>query len=197
MNDFINNNSDLFEIQKYKRNDMIFCEGDICNKLGYVVNGNIHISTVNYDETEFIISRLNTNDFFGETLIFSNSPYYLGDVVAFSEVTICLINRKNLLYLLQNNESFLTFFISSMAKKNFYAQNRLKVLSQNSIRNKIMFFLYNQEKIYKKRIIEISSKENLARLLNMPRPSLSRELSKLRKDGIIEYTKTYIKIIKD
>jgi Mn-dependent DtxR family transcriptional regulator len=56
--------------------------------------------------------------------------------------------------------------------------------------------LNSETKKLKTNIIPILSKEDLAMKLNIPRPSLSRELIKLKEQGIIDYNKNYIELKK-
>ena len=71
-------------------------------------------------------------------------------------------------------------------------QNRLKVLSQKSIREKILFYLEQKTEHKHTNKIYIHSKKELAEYLNIPRPSLSRELIKLQEENIISFNKHYI-----
>ena len=59
-----------------------------------------------------------------------------------------------------------------------------------------MFYLISEEKKINSNIIPIKNKESLAKLLNIPRPSLSRELINLKNNGIIVFDKYTITIIK-
>ncbi|MDD3172026.1 MAG: helix-turn-helix domain-containing protein, partial [Bacilli bacterium] len=64
-----------------------------------------------------------------------------------------------------------------------------------SIKDKVLFFLSETSKRTKSKIIKIKSKEQLALFLNIPRPSLSRELIILKDLGLIDYSKNYIKLL--
>jgi Mn-dependent DtxR family transcriptional regulator len=68
-------------------------------------------------------------------------------------------------------------------------QEKIKVFSQNNIEDRILFYLFEESKKQNTKIIKIKSKENLALLLNIPRPSLSRSLIKLKEKSLIEYDK--------
>ena len=68
-------------------------------------------------------------------------------------------------------------------------QEKIKVYSQNNIEDRILFYLFEESKKQNTKIIKIKSKENLALLLNIPRPSLSRSLIKLKEKSLIEYDK--------
>ena len=57
-----------------------------------------------------------------------------------------------------------------------------------------MFYLKTKQKQLNTNKIPIQNKETLAKLLNIPRPSLSRELINLKNKGIIKYNKYIIEI---
>ena len=71
-------------------------------------------------------------------------------------------------------------------------QGKVKILSQKTIREKILFYIKNEIKRTKNKTIKINSKEELAKILNIPRPSLSRELILLKEDGYIFYDRDTI-----
>ena len=90
------------------------------------------------------------------------------------------------------DQTFLLNFLSIASKKSTDLRNRLKLLSHKSIEERILFYLDSEKKRLNTKKIPIKSKESLAQLLNIPRPSLSRELIKLKEKGIIEYNRYHI-----
>ena len=90
------------------------------------------------------------------------------------------------------DQTFLLNFLSIVAKKSTDLRNRLKLLSHKSIEERILFYLDSERKKLKTNRIPVKSKESLAQLLNIPRPSLSRELIRLKEKGIIDYNRYYI-----
>ena len=71
-------------------------------------------------------------------------------------------------------------------------QDKIKILTQKTNREKILFYIKNEIKRTKNKTIKINSKEELAKILNIPRPSLSRELILLKEDGYIFYDRDTI-----
>lgn len=179
----------LLLVKNYSRNEIIFNEGDLCRYIGLIVKGNVQINTFTYTGNEYTITNLTKDDIFGENLLFTDRPYYLGDVVSLNESQIILIDKSNFIYLMQNDKQFLTNFLTLQANKHLQSQKRIKVLLQKTIRDKIMFYLYDEVKTKNTNIIPIISKENLATLLNIPRPSLSRELIKMKQEKLIDYNR--------
>ena len=90
------------------------------------------------------------------------------------------------------DQQFLLNFLSIIAKKSTDLRNRLKLLSHKSIEERILFYLDTQRKKLNTNKIPIKSKESLAQLLNIPRPSLSRELIKLKEKRLIDYNRYFI-----
>jgi CRP-like cAMP-binding protein len=76
------------------------------------------------------------------------------------------------------------------------AMNRhLKHLSARNIRGKISSYLMEEYRDKGNTIFNIPMKRNeLADYLNIPRPSLSREMSMMKKDGLLDYRGAWIEI---
>ena len=187
--------SNLFIIKTFNKNDMIFNEGDECKYLSLVLKGSVLINTYTFFEEEYNIITINENDLFGEFLLFHSNPFFLGDVSAHKSIELALITKDKLLNILQNDKTFLNNYLSIMSNKSIAFQQKIKILSQKSIKDKILFFLSETSKRTKSKTIKIKSKEQLALFLNIPRPSLSRELIILKDLGLIDYSKDYIKLL--
>lgn len=186
--DIINN----FVTKEYSKGMVIFNEGDLCDSLGYVVKGEIQITTYTLLEREYNIIILNEGDCFGEMLIFNSRNRYLGNVIANKETSIILISRQELLKLFNKYPIVLSNFLNIISERALAIQERSKILLQTSIKEKILFFLDERSKQDKTKVIAIPSKEKLALILNVPRPSLSRTLILLKKEGYIDYDRNYI-----
>ena len=193
--DKADNYKHLINEKKYDKNNIIFFEGDICNYVCVIKSGEVSIKTFNYDK-EIEINLLHKDELFGDSLILSSDPRYLGNVVALSDSVLYLIEKDNWLKLLEN-KTILKNYLEIVSNKVIKIQSKVKILSQKSIRDKIMFYLITESKKINKDIIRIKSKESLALYLNVPRPSLSRELILLKEDGLIDYDRYSIKLIKN
>lgn len=189
------NYAQALTIKNYDRQEVIFSENELCTQVGFVMKGKLQIATYCTKDDPYIMSVLNSGDTFGETLLFSNEATYYGTILALEKTKVGLISKNILLDLLQHDQTLLHAYLNQMANKSILVNNRLKVLLQKSIREKILFYLHEQLKAHGSKSIPIVSKESLAVFLNIPRPSLSRELSQMAKDGIIIYTKKQITLL--
>lgn len=191
-NIFLNN---CFKIISYKKNEMIVNEGDICINIGFLLEGSLSVSNTLPDFNESIIQVLNKGDVFGENLIFSDNPYYPGNIYANNNCQIAFISKNNFLNLLSSNTIFRDYYITLLSKKFISMQERIKVLSQNSLYNKVLFYFEMISQKTHSKSIKIKSIDHISKYLNAPRPSVSRVISKLIEDNKIIKNKKIITLI--
>lgn len=162
-----------------KQNQTLFHEGEECKSIFIIIEGQITILNYSLNGNEEIISILNKNDVFANALIFSNNNYYLGEIIATKPTKLAIINKNELLFFLQNNKSFLECYINLIAEKTIKFTIKTKLLSHKNIRSRIIYYLEINNYSIKKNI------SFLAKELVLPRPSVSREISKMINEDII------------
>lgn len=162
-----------------KQNQTLFHEGEECKSIFIIIEGQITILNYSLNGNEEIISILNKNDVFGNALIFSNNNNYLGEIIATKPTKLAIINKNELLFFLQNNKSFLECYINLIAEKTIKFTIKTKLLSHKNIRSRIIYYLEINNYSIKKNI------SFLAKELVLPRPSVSREISKMINEDII------------
>lgn len=192
INTLNNKQKELLKIKHFKKNEIIFNEEDECNKLGIVIKGQVSISTFTLLEKTYDIKTLNEDDIFGEFLLFTDKPFYLGYVASTKETDIAFLDKNNLYKIIKENENFFNQFMKQISNDVIKIQNKIKVLSQKTVREKVLFYIKNEIKRTNSMTIYINSKEELAKIINIPRPTLSRELILLKNDGYIDYDKNKI-----
>jgi len=88
-------------------------------------------------------------------------------------------------------------FLELLSSKLLILNKKVKMLTLGSIRQKIGNFLMEEHNKQGGNIIKVSlSRKEMAEHMGIQRPSLSRELIKMREEEIIEFNKKVI-IIKD
>ena len=109
---------------------------------------------------------------------------------------ILFVNKNEILRLCVREERILENFVSLLSDKVFMLNNKVKSLAFKSVREKVINFILELQKNQQSELIKLkSSKEDIASYLGIPRPSLSRELIKLREDKLIEFYRASINIL--
>ncbi len=168
-------------VKTVAKNTTLYREGEKCESIAIVISGEIKISSFSFEGEELIYNILKKNDIFGNNLVFSDSPFYKGDVIVTKESIIATINRDNLLKILQSNKSFLLTYLNVHSNFSKKLNSTIQLLSFSSAEERLTFFLHENGNI-----IEYKSIANLATILHLQRETLSRLLTKLEKENVIK-----------
>ncbi|MDY0023292.1 MAG: Crp/Fnr family transcriptional regulator [Candidatus Izemoplasmatales bacterium] len=179
----------------YPKDAIVYHENDICDKIGYIVKGELNLIHFTSDGSERILARLKENQIFGDFLINSQNNRYPANLVSVKDSEIVFMNKETMNYLLIQNYEFRTFYLQELSDKALNLNKYNKILIQPNLREKIMMYLHQEKLSINSKQIPIKSKEYLANYLNVARPSLSRELALMKKDGLIDYDRDYITIL--
>lgn len=181
---------DYISIKTVSKNTTLFREGEKCEMISIVVSGEIKISSYSFEGEELIYNVLKSNEIFGNNLIFSDEPFYKGDVIATKESVIASIKRENLLKILQSNKEFLMLYLNIHSNFSKKLNSTIKLLSFNKAEERFIFYLHENNNV-----IQIKSIAALASILHLQRETLSRIISKLEKENVIKRSPYQIKLI--
>ena len=124
--DFIPN-QEQYKLLHYSKNQIVFNEQDHCDGIYLIIQGEVSIRTYNFFDQEYTITTLQDGSSFGESLLFSSRPYYLGNVIATKATTLLFLSKTELLALLQDS-LFLTHFLLVLSERNLENQFKIKIL---------------------------------------------------------------------
>jgi len=184
-----NINTSLIKTHEFPNNYTIELEGDVSTYIGIVLEGQIDVKAYSLAGKSFTISTLTPGMIFGDVLMFGKmSNVYPGNLVTKGSTTIAHIPNNDVKHYLNSDNVFMQNFLSVLSDKVYNINTKSKLLSQDSIRDKILYYLHQEIRIQGSNRIQLNmSKEDLANILFIQRPSLSRELIKMRNEGLIEF----------
>ena len=116
------------ELKQYNKNEIIFSEGLVCNYIGVVLEGQLLISTITLNDKEEVINIINKNCVFGNNLIFSSSPIFLGNIISQTNSRIAFISRNNLKLIFKDNKEFLYKYMELLSDQILRKRSRQTML---------------------------------------------------------------------
>ena len=173
-------------IKTYKAGDIVFNEKDLCTSIGIVEKGLISIVTITHTEKEEIITLVKENDIFGDALLFSSHPLYLGHGICKKDTTIRYISKESLMILFSIKPTFLESYLNQISNKMLLIKKENKLFKHKNIEDRIMHYLLDEKVKQKSNKIYINNVTMLANTLSIPRPSISRELTNMENKGLIK-----------
>lgn len=196
---FHKTNIDLSNIvvHEYPNGHTFALESEPSNNLGIVLEGRVLIKTYSLGGNNFTLNTIEIGKFFGDILMFSDiTNSFPGSLVTQGKTRIALIPNDVFQKMLFNNTELLKNFLRFLSNKAYEMSYKSKLLSQDCVRDKILFYLFQLRTVQGTSKIKLNmTKEELANRLSIQRPSLSRELSKMKKDGLIDYDRYTITIL--
>ena len=186
-------------LREYPKGEIIFHEGNTPHSLYILLAGEVHILKDTFSGRRIFLSEINEpGDMFGEVYEVLKQPY---DMYVETVTPVRLLEISSKLFtwdaggeLSRSALKIQRNLMRIFARKAYFMHNKIKVLASGSLREKIVRFLFLE--LQGKRELELTgSREFMAAYLAVTRPSLSRELSAMQKDGILQVEGKTIKVL--
>ena len=175
-------------ITEYGKNNIVHFVGEFCSKLEIILSGKVVIERIDESGNLMTIADFYGGDVLGGNLMFSKNPYYPMTVTAKDATFILEINKTRLFQLFSDNHDFLKSYLEYVSDHTVILGDRIKHYVNRTIRESIISYLDYERKKQNSNIIKLSmTKMALAERIGVQRTSLSRELAKMRDDGLIKF----------
>lgn len=190
-----------FTIQKYKKNETIYCEGETPTHLMCLLTGKVKIYKDGVGGRSQIIRVIKSHEYFAYRAYFAEEDYVTA-AAAFEPCTICLIPMPTIISLIQENAELAMFFIRQLSIDLGLSDERTVSLTQKHIRGRLaesLLFLkdtYGVEEDQCTLSIYLS-REDLANLSNMTTSNAIRTLSNFAAEKLIIIDGRKIKLIEE
>ena len=189
--------SGKFKVTSYKKSSVVHFDGERCSKLEIILSGKVVVDRIDESGNLLTISEFYNDDILGGNLLFSKYPYYPMTVLTQLPTDILEIDRETLFELFCNNPIFLRTYLELTSDRAFILGNKIKHYINKTIRESIMNYLNYESKIQNSNRIKLNTtKKSLAEKIGVQRTSLSRELAKMREDGLILFDTDSITLLK-
>lgn len=181
------------EVVNFEKEELVFRQSDVPEKLLVLLSGAVAVCDDSSTGKRSIVAAFNRpGELFGEVYLFLNKKSYDHYAEATAPSRILRIPRGFLTHTCGQNCGYHARMISNMlsilAQKAYFLNRRLQVVSRATLRQKIAA-LFLQNRSEGGRVVLSMNREELADFLNTARPSLSRELMRMRDDGLIHVEK--------
>ena len=177
----------------FQKNEIIFHVGDLIHEIGIVESGSVNIENIDLWGNKSILSNVSSGEIFAETYAICHEPMMV-DAVAVEDSEIMFLNLTLLLQTKHADKSWhsklLTNILMLSVQKNLILSNRIFCTSAKTIRSRLLTYLSMVSVKTGSTTFQIPfDRQQLADYLNLDRSALSKELGKMRDEGILEFHK--------
>jgi CRP/FNR family transcriptional regulator, dissimilatory nitrate respiration regulator len=186
-------------IQLYKQREIVALYGSPFQGIGIVASGSVALTKETYYGNRIILNILNAGEIFGEMVAFSDNKVWPVTVIAQDDSSLLFLPPDKMLETCSNvcasHSTLIMNMLKILSNRALMLNKKIEYLSAKSIRSRVTNYLLD---IYRTNgdttFIIPMKRHELADYLNIPRPSLSRELGLMRDEGIIEFDGSSVKI---
>lgn len=188
------------KMQSFSRNDFIVRSGDSLESLGIVLEGEASVFKETLKGDRLLMKNLGVGEMFGEIAAFAQQTSWPALVKANTSVVILFIPKEKIVGQCANlcgwHHAMITNMLRVVSGRALVLSRKMDYLSIKTMRAKLATFLY--EHYLKKGAATFMLPMNrvqLADFLNVSRPSMSRELARMRDEGIIDFHLSTFKVL--
>ena len=181
------------------KGEMIQSAGEPIRRFGIVLSGAVQVCVDDIEGNRMIMAEVAPGTAFAESLCFlgtKESPVYIfasedSDVLWLS--TDALFSDPGDAFLSELQQRF----TAALAAKALTMNNRIQVLSRLTLRGKLTAYFTELAAAQGSDVIRLPmNREDTAAYIGANRSALSRELAKMKEDGLIDYRKNEVRILR-
>ncbi len=188
--------------KSYKKNAVIIPFQTKITSIGIVLSGNIEVIREDINRDKITLAKLSENGIFAETIVCAGLEKSPVSVVAKTKCEILFIPYEKIISTCSkacsHHKRLVQNILKVIAQKNLLLSSQIDLLGKKTTREKLLTYLrtVKEEKDSKNFVIPFNRNE-LADFLCVDRSAMSRELCKMRDDGLIKFDKSYFELLVD
>ena len=187
-------------VVEFDKKYTVIAEGGAAKYIGVVLTGSVQVVRVDYYGNRSILTELGEGELFGEAFACAEVDALPISVIANEACEVMLIDCSHILNNCQTrclfHQQMIYNLMRDLAKKTITFHQKLEIVSQRTTRDKLLTYLTMYAKRVGKNSFKIPfDRQELADYLEVDRSGLSVEISKLKKEGILESEKNYFDLL--
>ncbi len=188
--------SGAFQPRSYRKGQLVHAEGEPCLGLEVILSGQLAVERLTPEGDLMTIAVFGPGDCLGGNLLFSSRPVYQLAVTASGHTRVLAIARQPLFDLFQRHSAFLAQYLAYVSDNAGLLEEKLRHFANLPIRQRVLNYLHAQAaRQGGRRVLLPVSKTALAEQFGVQRTSLSRELQKMRDQGLIAFDRQSITLL--
>ena len=183
----------------YRYNSTIFKAGEITEELGIVIKGRVIVENVDYWGSKSILSSALPGKVFGETYALSGHKLMI-DARATEPTIVFLLNAQDIMSGKYNSYPWHLQMLKNLlllsSRRSLTLSLHIFYIKPKKIRERVSYYLSGLASSLGTTEFDIPfNREQFADYLNVDRTALSKELSNMQSEGLIEFKKHHFKLL--
>ena len=179
--------------KKYEEGQIIFSGGEKINQMGIVLSGRVYMESNDITGNKSIIRELVVGDILGDLYALSRDGRLIFDAVAHKDAELLFIDVDKVMTpcakACTRHLTTMKNLLTELAGKACTLDRKLSHMSMRTTREKLMSYLTEEAKQQKSNKVTIQfNRQELADYLCVDRSAMSKELHRMKRDGLIDFS---------
>ncbi|WP_230203555.1 Crp/Fnr family transcriptional regulator [Bacillus massiliigorillae] len=184
----------------YLKGDYISLSGESLSCMGVIVKGTVHMLKEDVKGNKVLFTIMRDKEVFGEMFISNSSFAATVSYYAATDCTILFLPLKRVMcscsMACQFHQKFIENMTMLMSQKTIQLMNKLEIISKKTLREKILTYLTQQALVSGSSYFVLPmGRLELADYLCVNRSALTRELSNMKAEGLLDYDKNTFRLL--
>ena len=182
-----------------QKGELVLCEGEPAEHVGILLSGEVQIIRNDFFGNRDIVSALAPGEMFGESFACAAVKELPVSVAASESSEIMLIDCRRIITTCSSScrfhNSVIYNLLRVLADKNIAFNRKMEIVSKRTTRDKLMTYLLMQAKSCGSSSFTIPfDRQELADYLGVERSAMSKEISRMKADGLIDCHKSRFEV---
>ena len=191
-----------YRIKTYSKGSFIALEEETFDHIGIILSGSVDMVKEDLWGNRTMLLRMKENDVFGETFACGRERTATAGFQASEPTEILFMSFQRIMHSCTNSCAFhhqlSGNMIGIMADKNRELMRKVEVVTKRTTREKLLAYLSIQGQLAGSNTFDIPlSRVELADYLCVDRSAMTRELQKMKEEGLLDFQKNRFTMMKN
>lgn len=189
-------------LRSFPKGTYIHYAGDVVHTVSMIIKGSVIMEHDDLWGNRTLLGKAVAGELFAEAYACTEDEPLMISVMAVEDTTVLMMDLGKVLHTCSRNcpqhQQISENLLRILAGKNLALSRRILHTSSKSIRGRVLSYLSFLSAKQGKKIITVPfNRQQMADYLGVDRSALSGKLSKMQKDGLLEYHKESFKLLQD
>ena len=189
-----------YHVGRYKKGEIVAFEAENIKHIGIIIAGSVDMIKEDLWGNKTMLVRMRQNELFGETFACGSDNQSVVTFLVSEDAQILFLPFDRVMHsctmACRFHHQLIENMVHIIADKNRNLMRKVEVVSKHTIREKLLAYLSIQAQTQNARYFEIPlGRVELAEYLCVDRSALTREMVKMKADGLIDYDKNSFRIL--
>ncbi|MDR0892521.1 MAG: Crp/Fnr family transcriptional regulator [Mediterranea sp.] len=185
-----------YRIRTFHKGEMLARQTEPCNRLMVLLQGSVRGEMVDFSGRLVKVEDIVAPGALAPLFLFGEANRYPVEVTANETVELIELSRDEVLKLLHLNGRFLENYLNMSANYARRLADKLFAASFNTIRQKMAACVLRLSQAQQTDCVRLDrSQQELSEYFGVSRPSLTRELTRMKNEGLLSVDKREVRIL--